>query len=122
MKTMTDDADAASLLEENRLVLSRLAERHDLSRLRTIEIGSRYQDSETAMAAREHILQKYGRQDNVIFCVAETKYSADDEVIDLRFDFRAIPNAELITKYELMLRDAAEKFGGETPYWEIAVK
>ena len=119
---MIDDAEAAKMLEENRLVLSRFAERHDLSGLQNIEIGSRYHDRETAMAARKYILQKYGKPDDVIFYVEEKQYSADDEVIDLRFDFRAIPNAELVTKYELMLHDAAEKFGGETPYWEIAVK
>ena len=114
--------DQDALFEENRLVLSRLAARHDLSGIRGIEIGSRYRDWETAMMARSYIKKKYEIPRGMLFRVVSRKYSGEDTAIELAFDLEVVPDAELITKYELMLRDAAEKFGGETPGWEISPK
>ena len=110
------------LLEQNRDILARHAARHDLTGVRDIEIASRYADRDTARAARAYVVEKYGKQQDVLFRVASLKYADDDIVINLAFGLEAVPEAELITRYELMLLDAAEKFGGELPGWEIAPK
>ncbi|MDZ4311740.1 MAG: ribonuclease E inhibitor RraB [Cypionkella sp.] len=110
------------LLEQNRDILARHAARHDLNGVRDIEIASRYADWDTARAARSYVVQKYGEQQEVLFRVVSLKYAEDDIVINLAFGLEAVPEAELITRYELMLIDAAEKFGGELPGWEITPK
>ncbi len=110
------------LLEQNRDILVRHAARHDLNGVRDIEIASRYADWDTAMAARTYIVEKYGKQQEVLFRVVSRKCIEDDIVINLAFGLQAAPEAELITRYELMLIDAAEKFSGELPGWEIAPK
>jgi hypothetical protein len=110
------------LLEENRSILARHATRHDLSGIHEIDIGSRYRDEDTAMAARQYVVAKYGKPKGALFWVSTRKYADGDIVIELKFSLEEVPDADAITKYELMLREAADKFGGETPGWEIAVK
>lgn len=118
-KTMTEDQSFEILLEENRAMLRRLASRHDLTRVLEIEIGSRYKDWDTAMAARKYVIEKYGKPDGVLFRVVSKKYSDGDKIVDLAFGLDAVPDANVLTQFEMMLRDAAEKFGGELPGWEI---
>jgi len=120
-RLVTEPEKYAALLEQNRNPLARHAARHDLSGPRDIEIESRYVDWDTARAARTYVVEKYGIQRKVLFRVVSLKYAADEIVINLAFGLEAVPEAELITRYELMLIDAAEKFGGETPGWEIAL-
>ena len=110
------------LLEQNRDILARHAARHDLTGVRDIEIASRYADRDTARAARKYIVEKYGKEEDFTFKVASVKYTGEDEVIDLTYIIEATPDAELITRYEFRLHDAAEKFGGELPGWEMALK
>jgi Regulator of ribonuclease activity B len=110
-----------ALLIENQQMLSRLAENHDLSGSHEIEISSRFPKKEGAFAAREYVEKKYGITQDILFRVLMRKYT-DIQTIDLSFDLIAEPSAEIITMYELMLRDAAEKYGGEMPGWEIRVK
>jgi Regulator of ribonuclease activity B len=117
-----ESAEYQALLIQNREILARHAERHDMSGSLDIEIGSRYQDWDTAMSAREYLVKKYGKPKSVPFHVSSRKYGDEEATIDLVFDLNSVPDAELITKYEFMLQDAAEKFGGETPGWEIALK
>jgi hypothetical protein len=107
------------LLEENRQALVKHALRHDLTKPREIEITSRYKDWDTAQSARKHIKEKYEIPQSVSFYVRSFKYSDDDITIELAFSLKTIPQVEEITQYEFMLLDAAEKFGGETPGWEI---
>lgn len=108
------------LLDENKHILAKHASRHDLTMPQEIEISSRYLDRDTARAARKYVEEKYGIPQTIVFSVRSFKYSDDDITIELAFSLKAIPQAEEITKYELMLLDAAEKFGGEAPGWEIA--
>jgi hypothetical protein len=108
-----------TLLQENHVALMRLGARHDLKRALEIEIGSRYKDWDTAMAARKFIVEKYGKPDGVLFRVVSRKYSEKDTVVDLAFSIQAIADAELLIRFEMMLRDAAEQFGGDAPGWEI---
>lgn len=122
VRLMIEPITYEELLEQNRAILARHAARHDMNGVRDIEIASRYADRDCARAARSYIVGKYGEQDTVIFRVSSVKYSADDVVINLTVDLRAAPKAELITQYEFMLIDAAERFGGELPCWEIAPK
>ena len=110
-----------SLLFENRQMLLRLAENHDLTGSHEIEISSKFSDREAAFAAREYVVGKYGITQGTLFRVVMMKYSTY-QTIHLAFDFVTEPSAELITKHEMMLVDAAAKFGGETPGWEIQVK
>lgn len=119
MKTMTERQSFEALLEENRAMLGRLGSRHDLARVLEIEIGSRYQNWDTAMAARKYVIEKYGKPEGVLFRVVSKKYSEDDTVVDLAFGLEAVPDANAMTQFEMMLRDAAEQFGGELPGWEI---
>lgn len=119
---MIESAVYQALLIQNRDVLARHAERHDMSATLEIEMGSRYQDWDTAMSARDYLVKKYGKPKGVPFHVSSRKYADKEVTIDLVFDLNTVPDAELITKYEFMLQDAAEKFGGETPGWEIALK
>lgn len=119
---MIETQEYQNLLEQNREMLASLGSRHDLTIKREIEIGSQYQDWDVAMQARKYIDEKYQLPRGVLFHVVSMKYSEDDVTIDLRFDLLEIPNAETITKYEYMLIDAADKFGGDTPGWEIAIK
>lgn len=111
-----------ALLEQNRNILGRHAVRHDLSGVRDIEVASQYPNWDSAMAARTYVVEKYGKQQEVLFRVVSRKYAEDDIVINLTFGLEAVPGAELITRYELMLIDAAKKFDGEMPSWEIAPK
>lgn len=116
---MTEDHDFSALVEENRAVLNRLARRHDLDRICEIEISSRYEDRETARQARAYVDKKYEIPQGILFRVVSLKHSETDQTIDLAFSIEERPDAEAITRYELMLRDAAEKFGGGEPGWEI---
>jgi len=117
---MIEPTTYAALLEQNRDILARHTARHDLSGVRDIEIASRYLDWDTAMAARTYVVEKYRVQKEVLFRVVSRKYAADDIVINLIFGLETVPEAESITRYEIMLLDAADKFGGEVPGWEIA--
>lgn len=67
-----------------------------------------------------YILDTYPEAKGVLFRVQSFKYSEDDILIQLAFSIDAVPDAEMITTYEFMLQDAAEKFGGETPGWEMS--
>lgn len=116
---MTDVQTYDALLAENRVTLDRLSSRHDLTRVLEIEIGSRYKDWDTAMAARKYVIDKYGKPSGILFRVVSRKYSEEEKLIDLSFGIDAVPDAELLTKYEMMLQDAADVFGGERPGWEI---
>jgi hypothetical protein len=109
-----------TLLDENRIVLKRLAARHDLSGKREVDIGSRYGDLDTAVEARKYIKDKYVVPKGVLFHVMSRKYSETEKTIDLTFSLEIVVEAELITQYEFMLHDAAERFGGEVPGWEIS--
>lgn len=109
-----------TLLDENRIVLKRLAARHDLSGKREVEIGSRYGDLDTAVEARKYIKDKYVVPKGVLFHVMSRKYSETEKTIDLTFSLEIVVEAEMITQYEFMLHDAAERFGGEVPGWEIS--
>ena len=120
--TLTDHPSYQFLLSQNKDLLARLAERHDLTVVRDIEIASRYTDWDTAMEARKYVDEKYDIPRGILFRVNSLNYSDEDITIDLRFSLEEIPTAEAITRYELMLIDAAEKFGGETPGWEIEIK
>ena len=119
---MIEPMTYAELLEQNRDILARHAVRHDLSDVRDIEIASRYADRDTARAARTYVVEKYGEEEEFIFKVASVKYTGEDEVISLTYIIEAVPDANLITRYEFRLIDAAEKFGGELPSWEMALK
>lgn len=119
---MTDSEEFQALLAQNRAILARHAERHDLSGVREIDIGSRYGDRESARAARKYVKEKYQVPQGILFRVVSHKYADDDITIDLMFSLEEVPDAESITRCEFMLLDAAEKFGGETPGWEIALK
>jgi hypothetical protein len=121
-KTVIEGPKYEALLEENRLMLARLAERHDLGGVREIEIGSRYTEREAARYARKYVEEKYKIPQSILFRVVSRKYSEEEHYIDLAFDIDAVPDAETITRYEFMLHYAAEKFGGKTPGWEIAPK
>jgi hypothetical protein len=119
---MIDSTDYEALLEQNREILARHAKHHDISDILEVDIGSRYRDRSAARAARQYVDEKYEIPKGVLFRVVSHRYSEDDINIELAFSLDIVPNAELITKYEFMLQDAAEKFGGETPGWEIAIK
>ena len=119
---MIETQEYQHLLEQNREMLASLGSRHDLAIKREIEIGSRYQDRERAREARKYVDEKYGIPQSTLFRVVTLKYSEEDITIDLKFSIEEVPTAESITKYEYMLIDAAEKFGGDTPGWEIAIK
>ena len=119
---MTDTPEYQALLQHNRDVLTHHAKRHDLTKVCEIEIESRYSDQDTAMAARTYVVEKYGKPQSILFRVSSHKYSETEITINLAFGLDIVPDADLITKYEFMLQDAADKFGGETPGWEIKLK
>jgi hypothetical protein len=121
-KKLTDSEEFQALLAQNRSILARHAERHDLSGLREIDIGSHYGDRDTAMAARKYVKERYRVPQGILFRVVSHKYAEGDVTIDLMFSLEEVPDAESITRYEFMLLDAAAKFGGDTPGWEIALK
>jgi hypothetical protein len=115
---MTADAAREALLEENREMLTRLAARHDLSKRTEIEIHARFEDHASALAARSFVKSAFEIPKGIIVVVTTRKFE-DGETIDLEIEIEAVPNAELITTYELMIREAAEKFGGTDPGWLI---
>jgi hypothetical protein len=121
-RTVIETQEYQHLLEQNREMLASTGSRHDLAIKHEIEIGSRYQDWDVTMQARNYVDEKYQIPRGLLFSVVSMKYAEDDVTIDLRFDLLEVPDAETITKYEYMLIDAAEKFGGETPGWEIEIK
>ena len=118
---MTETVENQALLQQNRDILARHAKSHDLREAREIDISSRFRSKESARAAREYVERNYEVPSNVLFRVVSHKYTVDDIVIELAFSFHAVPEPELITNYEFILRDAAEKFEGETPGWEVEV-
>lgn len=119
---MTEAEIYLELLEQNRTVLSRHIERHDMNDIREIIIRSQYKDWDTAMLARGYVVKKYGKQKEVRLEAASVKYAEDDVDICLKFTIWAVPEAELITRHEIMLKDAADEFGGDMPSWEISLE
>ncbi len=117
---MRDTPEFRALFDQNQSILDRHGQRHDLSWTREIEITTRFKDRETARNARAYVLDAYPEAEGVLFRVQSFKYSEDDTTIQLAFSIEAIPDAEIITTYEFMLQDAAARFGGDTPGWEMS--
>ena len=95
--TLTDHPSYQFLLSQNKDLLAQLAERHDLTVVRDIEIASRYTDWDTAMEARKYVDEKYDIPRGILFRVNSLNYSDEDITIDLRFGLEEIPTAEAIT-------------------------
>ena len=118
---VTDDEVYNRTLADNEVLIAKFAAKHNIDGVREIEVSSRYADRETAGVARTYLKKKYAIKNEILFHVVMRKFETY-QTIDLTFDLLEKPTAELVTKYELMLLDAAEKHGGETPGWEIRVK
>jgi hypothetical protein len=109
----------SALLAENRTILNRLSERYDLTSTQEIDVRSQFCDWDSAMSARTYVKSKHELPSGVLFRVVSRKYRKNDEIVELVFTVEAVPDPETITRLEIMLVDAAHKFGGGLPTWEI---
>jgi hypothetical protein len=107
------------LFQENAVMLERLGHRHDLKSIRTIEIQVPFPDRQTALVARAAVKSSHEIPKGVILVVSRVELGDGNESVDLQFELQSIPTAELITTYEVILRDVAAQFGGGESSWMI---